>query len=110
MTAARAFAAVATLLAATPALAEKKPLGSAERLDLNRASAAQLMRLPGVGKKRAQAILAYRAHQPFRRLEDLLAVKGISAEWLERVKGHVSVSEPNRAPTATAKPAAGPKK
>ncbi len=109
MTASRALLAAATLLAATPALAEKKPLGAGERIDVNRASPAELMRLPGVGKKRAQAILAYRARQPFRRLEDLLAVKGISADWLERVKGHVSVSEPTRT-AAAPKPAPVPRK
>jgi competence protein ComEA len=110
VTAARALLAAAALLSAAPALAEKKPLGTGERIDLNRASASELMRLPGVGKKRAQAILAYRARQPFRRPEDLLAVKGISADWLERVKGHLSASEPSRASTPVAKPAGISKK
>ncbi len=110
MSTARAFVALAALLAATPALAAKKPLATGERIDLNRASAVELMRLPGVGKKRAQAIIAQRARQPFRRPEDLLAVKGVSAEWLERVKGHLSVSQPARAAPPAAKPAVTPRK
>ncbi len=104
MSGARVFLVLAALLAAEPALAAKKPLAAGERIDLNRAGAAELMRLPGVGKKRAQAILAHRARQPFHRLEDLLAVKGISPEWLERVKGHLTVAAPAKA-SAPVKPA-----
>ena len=44
--------------------------------------------LPGVGEKRAQAILDYReAHGPFRRVEDAAAVPGLTenivASWAE---------------------------
>ena len=80
------------LLVAGPALAEKKPLGPADRIYLNRASAGELMRLPGVGQRRAQAILAQRARQPFRRVEDLLQVKGFGAKWLGRVRPHLQVT------------------
>ena len=96
----REAALAALLVAAQPALAAKK-LGPSERIDLNRASAAELMRLPGIGKKRAQAILAHRARRPFRRLDDLLAVRGISARWLDRVRGHLVVTDPGRAGAAT---------
>lgn len=91
-----ALLAAAVLLAASPALAAKKPLGPAERVDLNRASVTELMRLPGIGEKRAQAIVAARAKQPFRKPEDVLVVKGIGPAWLARVRDHVQV-----APTAT---------
>ena len=65
---ARALAIAAALLAAAPALAAKKALPLGERIDLNRASVTELMRLPRLGQKRAQAIVAYRAKQPFRRV------------------------------------------
>jgi competence protein ComEA len=85
--------AVAALLlaAALPTLAAKTPLRPNERIDLNRASAVELMRLPGVGEKRAQAIVAQRAKRPFRKPEDVLAVKGLGPSWLARVKGLVTV-------------------
>ena len=92
------------LLAASPALAAKKPLGPADRIDLNRASPAELMRLPGVGEKRAQAIVAARSKQPFRRLEDVLAVKGIGQAWLNRVRTNVQVA--SAAPSGAAPDAA----
>jgi competence protein ComEA len=88
----RALALAGLLLAASPALAAKKPLGPADRIDLNRAGPAELMRLPGVGEKRAQAIVAARSKQPFRRLEDVLAVKGIGQAWLNRVRANVQVA------------------
>lgn len=88
----RAIAIAAALLAAPPALAAKRALGPGERIDLNRASVAELMRLPGLGQKRAQAIAAARARQPFRRVEDVVAVKGIGPGWLARVRSSLIAS------------------
>jgi competence protein ComEA len=89
-----AAAACAALLAATPALAAKKGLAPGEKLDLNRATVAELMRLPGVGQKKAQAILTLRQRQPFRRAEDVLAVKGLGKAWFAKVKGSLVVTAP----------------
>jgi competence protein ComEA len=81
------------LLVALPAQAEKKPLGAGERIDLNAATPAELMRLPGVGKKRAEAIVATRDKRPFRKPDEVLKVKGISAAWFSKVKGMLTVGE-----------------
>ncbi|HUL58224.1 MAG TPA: helix-hairpin-helix domain-containing protein [Anaeromyxobacteraceae bacterium] len=86
--AALALAAVA-LAMSSPALA-KQPMGPTERVDVNRATVAELMRLPGVGAKRAQAIVVQRARRPFQRPEDLLGVKGIRPGWLSRVRAHLT--------------------
>jgi competence protein ComEA len=106
----RLAAVAALILSAGPAAAAKKPLGPGERVDLNRASAAELMRLPGVGRKKAEAMVALRKQHPFRRAEDVTAVKGVSAKWLARVRPHLSVAEPpasaaQRPPTQVARPA-----
>src|SRR5689334_4131789 len=54
------------------------PPAEAHRLDLNRASVAELMALPGVGRVRAEAIVLHRVrHGPFRALAELAAVDGI---------------------------------
>jgi competence protein ComEA len=88
----RALAAAALVLAAAPALsATKKPLGPADRIDLNRAGITELMRLPGVGEKRAAAIVAARTKQPFQKPEDVLVVKGIGPKWLAKVRANVVV-------------------
>jgi competence protein ComEA len=101
VTGARLAVAVVLLLAAAPALAAKKPLASGERIDLNRASVAQLMRLPGLGRAKAEAIAAQRARAPFRRLEDVLAVKGVSRSWLEKQRPHLALEAPARAAKPT---------
>ncbi|OFX21724.1 MAG: DNA-binding protein [Anaeromyxobacter sp. RBG_16_69_14] len=100
----RPLLAAAALLAAFPALAAKKPLATGERVDLNRASVVELMRLPGVGRKKAEAIAAHRSRTPFRRIDDVLAVRGFSSRWLEKQRAHLSVGPAASAPVA-AKPA-----
>lgn len=102
---AKGLAAAAALVVAQPALAAKKGLAPGERIDLNRATVAELMRLPGLGQKKAQAIVAFRQKQPFRRVEDVLSVKGLGQAWLARVKGSLAVA-PAVAGTAAAAPAA----
>ena len=112
--AARAAIVVAALLAAAPALAAKGRLAPGERLDLNRATVSELMRLPGLGEKRAQAIVARRQKQPFRRIEDVAAVKGIGRAWFHKVKGSLTVGGvtlppgPKRASGAGAAPPGAP--
>jgi len=103
---ARPLLAAAVLVAAAPALAGGKALSPGERIDLNRAPVVELMRLPGIGEKKARAIVALRQRQPFRRVEDVLAVKGLGPAWLEKVKAKVTVGAPvapNIAPVASHK-------
>ncbi|HET8539541.1 MAG TPA: helix-hairpin-helix domain-containing protein [Anaeromyxobacter sp.] len=99
---AKAIAVAAALAAAAPAAAAKKALAPGERIDLNRAPVTELMRLPGVGEKRAQAIVAHRTRQPFRRAEDVLAVKGLGPAWFQKVKGNVQVGGAAAVPPAAA--------
>ncbi len=102
---ATAIAVAALLLAATPALAAKKPLGPADRIDLNRATAAELMRLPGVGLRKAQAIVAHRQRSPFRRPEDVMLVKGCGKSWFQKVKPNLTAGTPATTPVASHGPA-----
>jgi competence protein ComEA len=56
-------------------------------LDLNRASAGELDRLPGIGPAKAQAIVAYRdSHGPFRSGADLAGVPGIGPALAARLQ------------------------
>lgn len=62
------------------------------RLDLNEASMGELMALPGIGEKRALAIIAWRnANGPFRCVDDLDEVRGIGPATLDRLRPYVSV-------------------
>lgn len=61
-------------------------------MNINTATAAELMELPGVGAKKAEAILSYRnQHGPFKRVSDLDHVKGIGAKMLAKMKPYVSL-------------------
>ncbi|WP_169927919.1 ComEA family DNA-binding protein [Labilithrix luteola] len=75
---------------------------------LNTASEEDLRRLPGVGAKRAEAILALRRRVGrFQRLEDLMRVKGIGRaairKWrpLVRLEGAASSAPTPMTPTMT---------
>lgn len=55
-------------------------------VDLNRATALQLTRLPGIGKKRAEEIVALRARRPFRHPRELLRMRGIGPKTYRRIE------------------------
>ncbi|XYH96446.1 ComEA family DNA-binding protein [Sorangium sp. So ce1128] len=62
---------------------------------LNLATEADLMRLPGVGPAKAASILALRARiKRFRKVDDLLRVKGLGRRSLKRLRPLVLVDPP----------------
>ena len=62
---------------------------------LNLASVEDLRHLPGVGAKRADAILALRARLGrFKQVNDLLRVKGIGVRGLKKIMPHVVLDAP----------------
>jgi competence protein ComEA len=88
--------------------ADKKQLPS-EPINLNVATVKELQELPGVGLVTAKAIIQFRTKSgPFHRVEDLLAVRGISETKLKKMRPYVTVSANVNAPKApvhTASPA-----
>jgi competence protein ComEA len=63
---------------------------------LNAASADELTKLPGVGMKRAQAIVALRTKlKRFKSPTDLLRVKGIGPRGLQRMLPHLVLDAPS---------------
>jgi competence ComEA-like helix-hairpin-helix protein len=62
-------------------------------IDLNRAGLAELTSLPGIGQKRAEAILAFRtSHGGFHSVSQLLQIKGIGRAMLRRLRLLVTIS------------------
>ena len=57
-----------------------------QKLDINTADVKQLQALPGIGLKKAQAIVEFRnANGNFSSLEDLSKVKGIGKKMLKKI-------------------------
>jgi competence protein ComEA len=63
---------------------------------LNRAGVDELRRIPGVGPKRARLIVELRQKLGgrFKRLGDLLRVKGIGVKSLKKMEAHVVLDAP----------------
>jgi competence ComEA-like helix-hairpin-helix protein len=99
------FGAVLFLSLAVPALAKKNP--PKHPIDINAASAKELEELPGVGPTTAKAIIQFREKTGrFRRVEDLLAIRGISETKLAKMCPYITVgpSSPKSAPSPQPKP------
>ena len=68
-------------------------VAAAERIDINQADPVELTKLPGIGTSTAAKISAYRdANGPFKSIDELLNVKGIGPEKLEKIKPLVTLS------------------
>jgi len=87
--------AIAVDSAIPPAGVSKARTGSnrPQRVDLNRATAADFDQLPGVGPVLARRMVDYRKSVGrFQAVEDLRAVKGFGKKKLERLKPFVTVA------------------
>jgi competence protein ComEA len=70
--------------------AKKAAKGSAAIININTADAKALESLPGVGKATAKAIIEGR---PYKSIDDLKRVKGMSDKKIQALKGKISVGE-----------------
>ena len=90
-----------TLLIVNPAIAEVKKEGAAksaetvasiEKININQADVKALTTLKGIGKDRAVRIIEYREKNgPFKKIEDIMKVKGIGKKIYEKNKHLLSV-------------------
>src|SRR2546425_4857248 len=90
---------------------KKKP--PARRVNLNTATSEELQQVPGIGPATAGKILQMRkTYGPFKRVDDLLAIRGLGPKRLEKMRKYLTVGKaaaPKTAPPA-AKPAPPPEK
>lgn len=62
-------------------------------VNINTASAADLEGLPGIGAKTAQRIVDYRQKNgPFKKIEELMNVRGVGEKNFLKLKGQISVA------------------
>ena len=80
--------------AAKPPAAAPKTAPATAPINLNTATQAQLESLPGVGAKAAERILEYRhKNGQFKKVEDLMNVKGIGEKSFLKLKPLLSVTD-----------------
>jgi len=87
--------AVSAQEAARPAKASTASASAGAPVNLNTATVAQLEALPGIGKSTAERILEYRQKNgSFKKIEDLMNVRGIGEKSFLKMKGLITVTAP----------------
>jgi competence protein ComEA len=85
--------AFALALAVVPAIADSRTV-----VNINTATVAQLQELPGVGARTAERIVEYRQKNGgFKKIEELMNVKGIGEKSFLKLKELITVSAPQPA-------------
>ncbi|OUC14873.1 MAG: competence protein ComE [Alkalinema sp. CACIAM 70d] len=68
----------------------KSSIDSSGRVNVNTATAEELDRLPGIGKKSAERIVAARQQRPLRGLQDLAQVPGMTPKKIQKLGDRVT--------------------
>ena len=85
---------IAAAAEATPPAARNAP-ATGPAVNVNTAGLQELMTLPGVGPALAGRIVEHRKQSgPFRRAEDLLAVRGVGPKLLAKIKDRLTFEAP----------------
>jgi competence protein ComEA len=66
-------------------------------VNVNTAPPATLAMLPGIGLAKVQSILEYRQRRPFRTVDELVRIKGISSKMVKQLRPHLAASGPTTA-------------
>jgi competence protein ComEA len=105
VTRSNALASVTPPAPAAPASStRRKPVLAPKSVNLNTASAEQLILLPGIGPSYAARIITYRTeHGPFASIDALGEVKGIGKKRLEQIRPFVTVEARREAGGGTSK-------
>ena len=62
-------------------------------VDINSASVKELTTVKGIGTKKAEAIVAYRKAHCFKKVDDIVHVKGIGNKFLEKNRKNLTAGK-----------------
>jgi competence protein ComEA len=81
-------------LVVSPLVSMQAAAKAGDKVNINTASLGELQKLPRVGPQIAQRILDYRKENgDFKRVEDILKVRGIGEKVFEQLKDLITVGE-----------------
>ena len=63
------------------------------KVDINNASIKELTTLKGIGITKAKSIIEYRKKHKFKKVEEIMNVKGIGKKTFEKIKNEISVKQ-----------------
>ena len=62
------------------------------KININTATKTEFQKLPNIGPKKAERIVKYRLeHGDFKRIEDLIKIKGIGKKTIEKLRPHITL-------------------
>lgn len=62
-------------------------------LDLNKATAEEFEKLPGIGPAKAKAMVDYQKSHGYRKVEDVTKIQGIGRKTLQKLRPQLTVSD-----------------
>ena len=74
-----------------PIQVEDAPSGSS-LVNINKASKEELMSLPGIGERKAEAIIKYRNSKSFSNIEDIMNISGIKEAAFNKIKDKICIN------------------
>jgi comEA protein len=99
------------IVSASATAGKKKP--PAQPVNINTANSEQLQQVPGIGPATADKILQMRkSYGPFKSVDDLLAIRGLGAKRLEKMRKYLTVGKaaaPKSPQPASQAPPSAPK-
>ncbi len=82
------------LAAVSPIYAQNQSKAAADKININTASVTELQKLPRIGPKVAERIVDYRTQNgPFKKVEDIMKVRGIGEKVFDQIKDLITVGE-----------------
>jgi comEA protein len=81
-------------LIVSPLASAQTAAKAGDKVNINTASLEELQKLPRIGPQIAQRILDYRKENgSFKRVEDILKVRGVGEKMFEQLKDQITVGE-----------------
>ena len=67
-------------------------INSSSLVNINKASKEELMTLPGIGERKAEAIIKYRNSKSFSNIEDIMNISGIKEAAFNKIKDKICIN------------------